>query len=62
MSLAPPPSPAAMAPAEDAAGQQGGTLEGFFRCIAACNEGAEEQLHLIPFYVGDDVVGYLRPE
>lgn len=51
-----------MAPAEDAAGQQGGTLEGFFRCIAACNEGAEEQLHLIPFYVGDDVVGYLRPE
>lgn len=36
-------------------------LDGFLNCIAACNEGAEQQRNLIPMYIEDTVIGYLRP-
>jgi len=40
----------------------GASLDPFFRRIEACNEGADEQKNLIPFYVGGHAVGFLRPQ
>lgn len=36
------------------------SLDGFLRCIAACNEGAEQQRRLVPLYIENACIGYVR--
>lgn len=37
------------------------SLDGFLRCVAACNQGAEQQQELVPLYIEDACIGYVRP-
>lgn len=48
-------------PAETAVQKDSKSLDGFLRCIAACNQGAEQQRELVPLYIEDACIGYVRP-